>query len=220
MTSTITLDRLPASVAATGRLAVLVVSIFLLASPARAAAPDAEGDAGAFLRTFGEHAIAMLANHGLSKEARAAKFRSLLQSGFDLERIGRAVLGRHWRSATPEQRVEFLRLFEDFVVAAYADRPSAYAGQTLEVGAAHVRDDGNALVRSRVLSPDAPAVAVDWRLRRTADGWRIVDVTIESVSMTITHRSEFAAVINNNRGGIEGLLQALRKKTHAASVGA
>lgn len=220
MTSTTTLHRLPASLAATGRLAVLIVSIFLFASTARAAAPDAESDAAAFLRAFGENAITMLANDNLSKGARAGKFRSLLQSGFDMERIGRAVLGRHWRSAAPEQRVEFLRLFEDFVVAAYVDRLSAYSSETLEIGAAHLQGDRYALVRSQVLSRDGPATAVDWRLRRAANGWHIVDVIIEGVSMTITHRSEFAAVISNNRGGIEGLLQMLRKKTNAADVGA
>jgi phospholipid transport system substrate-binding protein len=71
-----------------------------------------------------------------------------------------------------------------------------------------------------VLRPDHPAVAVDWRLRRTAEGWRIVDVMIEGVSMTITHRSEFAAVISNSPGRIEGLLQKLREKTKGADVGA
>jgi phospholipid transport system substrate-binding protein len=201
-------------------LAAFVLSIFLVAGSARAAAPDAESDPVAFLQVFSDRAIAMLADDSLSKEERAREFRSLLQSGFDMERIGRAVLGRYWRSATPEQRAEFLKLFEEFVVLFYADRLSDYSGETLQIGKAHVRGDRDALVRSRVLRPDRPAVAVDWRLRRTAEGWRIVDVMIEGVSMTITHRSEFAAVISNSPGRIEGLLQKLREKTKGADVGA
>src|SRR5918994_194888 len=101
MTRTAILLRLPASLAAAGRLAVLVVSILLLAGPARAAAPDAESDPAALLQAFSDRAIAMLADDSLSKEERAREFRSLLQSGFDMERIGRAVLGRYWRGATP-----------------------------------------------------------------------------------------------------------------------
>ena len=66
------------------------------------------------------------------------------QSGFDMERIGRAVLGRYWRAASPEQRAEFLRLFEDFVVRVYAGRLSADSGETLEVGATRLRDDRDA----------------------------------------------------------------------------
>ena len=201
-------------------LATLVLSIFLVAGPARAAAPDAESDPVAFLQAFSDRAIAMLADDSLSKEQRAREFRSLLRSGFDMERIGRAVLGRYWRSATPEQCAEFLQLLEEFVVLFYADRLSDYSGETLRTGKAHVRGDRDALVRSRVLSPDRPAVAVDWRLRRTAEGWRIIDVMIEGVSMTITHRSEFAAVISNSPARIEGLLQKLREKTKGADVGA
>ena len=201
-------------------LATLVLSIFLVAGPARAAAPDAESDPVAFLQAFSDRAIAMLADDSLSKEQRAREFRSLLRSGFDMERIGRAVLGRYWRSATPEQRAEFLQLLEEFVVLFYADRLSDYSGETLRTGKARVRGDRDALVRSRVLSPDRPAVAVDWRLRRTAEGWRIIDVMIEGVSMTITHRSEFAAVISNSPARIEGLLQKLREKTTGADVGA
>ena len=201
-------------------LATLVLSIFLVAGPARAAAPDAESDPVAFLQAFSDRAIAMLADDSLSKEQRAREFRSLLRSGFDMERIGRAVLGRYWRSATPQQRAEFLQLLEEFVVLFYADRLSDYSGETLRTGKARVRGDRDALVRSRVLSPDRPAVAVDWRLRRTAEGWRIIDVMIEGVSMTITHRSEFAAVISNSPARIEGLLQKLREKTKGADVGA
>jgi phospholipid transport system substrate-binding protein len=135
---------LPASVVTSVGIAALIVSISLVASPARAAAPDAESDAAAFLRAFSDRAITMLTDDSLSKEERSREFRSLLQSGFDMERIGRAVLGRYWRAASPEQRAEFLRLFEDFVVRVYAGRLSADSGETLEVGATRLRDDRDA----------------------------------------------------------------------------
>ena len=42
---------------------------------------------------------------------------------------------------------------------------------------------------------------------------KIIDVIVEGVSMAITHRDEFAAIISRRGGKIEGLLAALRKKT-------
>jgi ABC-type transporter MlaC component len=71
---------------------------------------------------------------------------------------------------------EFVELFEDFVVCFYGHRLSADSGETLELGAAHVRAK-DALVCSRVVDPKGPPLAVDWRLRRPNDRWRIVDVS-------------------------------------------
>lgn len=208
----------PATIHRASWIAAFVLSSVLAIGAARAGA-DAPSEAKAFLRGFSERAIAMLADDALSDGERAQEFRDLLHDGFDMPLIGRAVLGRYWHAATAEQREEFVELFEDFVVRFYGDRLSAYSGETLELGAAHVRAK-DALVRSRVVDTNGPPLAVDWRLRHSAHGWRVVDVVIEGVSMTITHRSEFAAIIDNNRGGVEGLLEQLRNKTTTAEVGA
>jgi len=199
------------------RIAVFVISSLLALGGARAADADAS-DAKAFLRAFSDRAIAMLADDGLTDRERAREFRDLLQDGFDMPLISRAVLGRYWHTASAEQREEFVQRFEDFVVSFYGHRLGAYSGETLKLGAAHVRAK-DALVRSRVVRPKGPPLAVDWRLRRSGDDWRIVDVVVEGVSMTITHRSEFAAVIENHGGGVESLLQALRNKTATAELG-
>ena len=70
---------------------------------------------------------------------------------------------------------EAVEPFEDFVARFYGRRLSAHAGETLELGAAHVRAT-DALVRRRVVDPKGPVLAVDWPLRRSNDRWRIVDV--------------------------------------------
>ena len=59
-----------------------------------------------------------------------------------------------------------------------------------------------------------PPVRVDWRVRSKPDGgWVITDAVIEGVSMTITQRNEFGAVIRNSGGEVEGLLAKLRELT-------
>ena len=50
-------------------------------------------------------------------------------------------------------------------------------------------------------------------MKERSSGYGILDVVIEGVSMRITLRDEFAAVIRSNGGKVEGLLAALRKKT-------
>ena len=137
-------------------------------------------------------------------------------SGFDLEVTGRLALGRYWRQANARQRAAYPQIFENYVVATYGRRLGEYSGDTLEVRGARLEGESHAVVRSDVRTAGARSVGVDWLLRRSADGWRIIDVRVEGVSLAITHRSEFATVIARE-GGIDGLLRELRSKAAAGN---
>ena len=70
-----------------------------------------------------------------------------------------------------------------------------------------------AAVASRILRPTGEPIKIDWRLLRRGESWRIVDVVVEGMSMVLSQRSEYAAVIKGDGGKIEGLLVKLREKT-------
>jgi phospholipid transport system substrate-binding protein len=199
------------------RRQVIAGALLLVAMPAIAA--RAQPDPAAVVRSFADRAIALLAAEDLGEGERLAALHELLVGSFDLAITARLVLGRHWRAATPEQRAAFEELFERYVIATYGRRLDAYGGETLEVQAAQARGDQDALVRSRLCGPRGPPLAVDWRLRQGVGGWRIIDVVIANVSLAITHRSEFAAVIDR-KGGLDGLLRALRDLNGSLPSGA
>lgn len=188
------------------------------ATPARAEPGPTDG-AAAFLEGFVERTLAMLSDESLSEIERVGVFRELLSDSFDLDLTARIVLGRHWRQATTEQRRSYRRRFEDYVVAVHGRRLDAYSGETVEVESTRQEGERDAVVRSRLRGGRVPELRVDWRLRRSENGWHIIDVVIEGMSLAITHRSEFATVISRE-GGIDGLLRKLREKTAEASAGA
>lgn len=191
---------------------ILLVLVFLAALTRGSLAGDDE-DAAQFVRSFGDQAIAMLSDPALGPEDREREFRRLLTDGFHLELIGRFVLGRHWRRASDEERAEFQRLFEDYVVASYAQQLASYAGEQLVIQRGQVKGERGALVSSQITRPQGDPIQVEWRLRRAGEGWRIIDVVIEGISMAVTHRSEFSSVIGSHGGRIDGLLEVLRGKT-------
>jgi len=198
------------------RRTVLLSVAFLagLALPL-AAGPSAGAmtDANAFVREMGKEAIDSLTSRTLTDRERETRFRSIFERSFDIPIIARATLGQYWRIATPEQRKEYVTLFEDFVVQAYAARFKDYSGESFKVGQTRVLNDREKLVSSEIIRPnDQPPVKVQWRLRGNSD-YKVVDVIVEGISMLITHRDEFAAVIQQNGGKVEGLLADLRKKT-------
>ena len=178
--------------------------------PAIAGGPD---DPAVFVREFSAQAIGVLADQSLSGEHRQQAFRDLLTAGFDVKAISRFVLGRYWRRATEVQRAEFTGLFEDLIVATYSRKFSDYSGQTLKVEAIREENEKMAAVASRILRESGEPIRIDWRLLRRDGSWRIVDVVVEGMSMVLSQRSEYAAVIKGDGGKIEGLLTRLREKT-------
>jgi phospholipid transport system substrate-binding protein len=168
-------------------------------------------DASAFISNLGDQALAVLAQPGLGAAQRQARFAALFHEGFALDRIGRFVLGRYWRVATPQQQQEFLRLFEQYIVVTYSARFSQYKGEQFRVLGS--RPDGDeTVVASQILRPGAAPVQANWHLILEGGTYRIVDVTVGGISMAVTQRSEFASVIQRSGGQVSGLIDLLRQK--------
>lgn len=187
------------------------------AAQARPGAVAAAPEAGEFIVKLADRAIAGLTDANVAKPDREQRFRRLLNEGFDVAHIARFVLGRYWRVASETERAEYLRLFEDFIVNSYAQRFGEYAGENLKVTNTRAAAD-DVTVFSDLLRPNGPAVKVEWKLRRDGSSFRIVDVVVEGVSMSITQRDDFSATIQRSGGKVEGLLAVLRDKIKTTSV--
>lgn len=192
-------------------LAALFIAVaFVVVRPA-AAAGDADPAASAFMQTLGNDAIHELTDPAVPTPERQARFRRLLSEHFDMAAIAKFVLGRYWRTATEAQRAEFQTLFEDFIVGSYSARFSEYRGEAFKVVGSNAETGGTVLVHSKIDMPTSEDIRVDWRLRGRGADFAIVDIIVEGVSMAVTQRSEFASVIQS-RGGVDGLIEALRTK--------
>ena len=196
------------------RFAVRILTLVLVVAAVTAPVPSrAADDAAGFILDLGQRTVQILAAREPESE-REARFRALFDEGFDVPAISRFVLGTYWRTASEEQRRSFITLFEVYVVHAYAVRFNEYSGQQLKVTAARAEGDESALVQSVIAQPGgAPPLRVDWRVSKTDKGYRINDVVVEGVSMAVTQRQEFSAVIQRNGGQIDALLKMLREKT-------
>jgi len=187
-------------------ICVIIAAVGLFAGrPAVAAGPDE------FIRGIGTTAMNSLTEKGISDGERQRRFRDIFNKNFDVPGIARFTLGVYWRSATEQQRAEFLKLFEDFVVKSYAYRFKDYDGEQFRVTQVIDVSATDKIVQSEIARPSAPPIRMNWRVRSN-DPYKIVDVVLEGVSMLTTQRDEFTAVIRNNGGKVEGLLSALRDR--------
>jgi phospholipid transport system substrate-binding protein len=201
----------------TRRVMLTTLSLLLAISSMSPGASAAAADASEFMNELWNRAVEVLAKK-IPPAERLARFRQLFRADFDGVAIARFVLGRYWRSASEEERQEYLKLFEDYVVYVYGTRISDFNGETFQVRGS--RTDGNeTIVSTDVFSSGANApIKVDWRLIPENGGFKITDVIIEGISLMVTQRSEFASVIQRHGGQIGGLLTLMREKTKVAAA--
>jgi phospholipid transport system substrate-binding protein len=160
---------------------------------------------------------------GLPNEQRPAEFRRLFETDFDVPRIARFVFGRSWQMVSPDQQLQLLAMFEDYLIASYGDRLVDYAnrGETPVVTGSR-RVPGGAVVSSQVAlarnptqggrgAPLAP-ITVDWRLVKHHHTYKIVDVIVDGVSMAVTQRLDFAGAIEREGGEPTALVSVLRAR--------
>jgi len=190
-----------------------LLGLALAVSPAVAAptAPEA-----AYVETLGQQALSVLADKSMPHDEAMTKFKKLVNDNFDLNAIGRFVLGRYWKIATPAEQAEYMTLFNKMVEKIYTDRFSLYSGETFSVVGSRPDADKDKIVMSQIVRPQGPPVNVEWRVREEVPGkFKIVDVIVEGVSMSVTQRAEFASVIQRGGGALEALLKVMREKVAA-----
>ena len=193
----------------------LFLTIFALnvASAADCAATAADlSDPAALVRHVGDSAIGLLTDSSLSDTDREQRVRQVLQDAFAVDTVGRFVLGHHWRRATPGQQDDYLVVFREYVVNSIAARFGDYSGERMRV--VDQRDDHGkgTIVTTQIDSPVHGLVEVQWRVREVEGETKIIDIIVEGVSMLLTQRSEFAAVISSNGGNVDALIVQLRVK--------
>lgn len=180
-----------------------------------ARAAHGPSDAGDFVKQLGDRAIQALTAHGITQAEREFRFRALFRESFNVKRISRFVLGQYSRKLPPSDAEEYQKLFEDLVVATYAARFAEYSGQSFVIKrVTKPKGRRDAIVLSEIRPANGgPVIRIDWQVHGKDGDYKIVDVRVEGVSMSITQRDEFTAVIRKNKGKLDSLMAALRKKS-------
>ena len=132
-------------------------------------------------------------------------------------RMTASAVGRNWRQATPEQKKRLQDEFKILLIRTYSGALSQVKEQTLNVKPLRASpSDAEVTVRTEVLGRGDP-VQLDYRMEKTATGWKIYDLNVLGVWLVETYRTQFAQEISAN--GVDGLIASLsqRNKSNADS---
>ena len=191
--------------------AVLAAALMIFAAPAGADVDGAKAET--FVKNVTTEGIEQIINANVSQAEKDARFAKLFNEALDLDFIGQFVLGRNWRSATPEQRKEFIKVYRQLNVSTWSKRFDEFKGKEfIFSGTTPSNSKGQIFVNSTVPMDQGEPAKVVWRVREKNGNMKIVDIIIENVSLAITARNEYAAFIKNNPGGVDALIANLRSK--------
>ncbi len=201
-------------------VAQFLIGMFLAAS--LAAPVQADMNAGEFLIWFGKRAVKELNDPALSDIEREARFREFFGEALDIPAIGRFILGRNWRRASAQERADFLVVFEEMALQRFLPmfqrKSDAYTGDSFDIvkiqPVSGIRDQ--VLVHTRVIRTQGPPVKLVWRIRERNKQFKILDISVQGLSMAVTLRQEYGAAIRR-LGGVEAMVQALREKVAASA---
>lgn len=190
-------------------ISALLLGLFL-SGVTLARAQTLPAEAAQLVETLGKEAAGILSSDKIATpDKRKTALKNLIRRGFNLELTSQFVLGKHWNRTSPEQRVEFQDLFTQYLVNSYAQHLGNYRAETLTVVASHPVGKKDVLVETSI-DGDNGATSPVWRVRAVEGQYKIIDVSVDGVSLALTQRREFASVINQH--GVGGLLKLLREK--------
>ena len=129
----------------------------------------------------------------------------------DFEHSTRLAVGRAWAQASPEQKKKLVSEFRNMLVRTYSNAVEAYTGQTLKVLPSRGKQDPEeTVVRAQFIRAGGQPLPIDFAMRKTDQGWKVFDITVEGVSLVLTYRAEFENITRIS--GVDGLLKRLAEK--------
>ncbi|PWB51005.1 MAG: hypothetical protein C3F18_09320 [Nitrosomonadales bacterium] len=203
------------------RMRVLMVACALLAGTTASAAEMAPD---ALVKNTAQEVLTIIKQDKDIQSGNSQKVLDLVDAKvlphFDFARMAQLAVGRHWPKATPAQQQVLVKEFRTLLVRTYSSSLTSYRDQTIDYRPAKMAPgDTDVTVKTIVNQPGGQPIPIEYSLEKGADGWKVYDVAVDSVSLVTNYRSSFSSEIQSR--GIEGLIKTLSDKNRkeAASNG-
>jgi len=193
----------------------LFAGFALMAAVAAAPVYAQEADAQSTVKTAVDDVLATIKNDPELRGGNMSKIFQLVDQKIvpraDFKRTTQIAMGRFWSQASPEQQQQIQEGFKTLLVRTYAGALSNVKNQTVSYKPFRAAaDDTDVVVRSTVNNNGEP-VALDYRMEKTAGGWKVYDINISGLWLSETYKNQFADVISK-RGGVAGLVSFLNER--------
>ncbi len=142
-------------------------------------------------------------------EERRVALRKAIDERFDYEEMAKRSLGIHWAKRTPQERKEFVSLFTGLIERSYINKIERYSDETILYISESI-DLDYSVVRTKIITKRNIEVPIDYRLHKSANQWKVYDISIEGVSLVSNYRNQFNRIIRTH--SYDELVKRLKTK--------
>jgi phospholipid transport system substrate-binding protein len=194
-------------------LIALLSSLFLAAGGVSAQAVDQSTPDG-LIKTVVSDVMASVKSDPEIQKGNISRIVDLVEKKIvpyaDMRRTTEMAMGPNWKKATPEQQAQLVFEFKTLLIRTYSGALSQLRDQTIQFKPLRAAPDDKEVVVKTVLIGRGDPVPLDYRLEKTANGWRVYDMNIMGVWLVEAYRNQFANQIGQS--GIEGLVKFLQDR--------
>jgi len=182
---------------------------------ARAADPDVSAPIAALNAGL---IAAMRSGKGAPFPQRYAALLPVVDRAFDIGAVLQAVVGPRWAGLPPAQQAQLLDVFRKYTVATYVANFDGFGGERLDVLPDSRSLGADQVVATQIAPASGAPTRIDYVMRRTATGWRAVDVYLNgTISQVAVQRSDFRSLLGTGDAG--PLIASLQRKIADLSRG-
>ncbi len=135
----------------------------------------------------------------------------VLSKTYDIPNMSRIAVGQSWSTLQPEQQAAVTDAFARMMIATYAKRFDGFSGESFEIVEIADRASTDKMVRTRIVQSNGKPVSINYLMRKTGSGWRVIDVYLDgTISELASRRAEFTTILKS--GGPDALIASLRKQ--------
>lgn len=199
------------------KLAAVLGAVMLMAGAAGTAFAQTVPDA--LVKSMVDEVLAVIKSNKDRRVLGEVVDKKILPN-FDFQAMTRLAMGRSWREASPAQQQALESAFRALLVTTYTTALSQSTGsdQSVDVRPTAVKPaDDDVTVRTMVKDSSRKPFAVDYRLAKGANGWKVYDVAVENLSLVTNYRGSFQTEIT--KSGIDGLIKSLEAKNKQNAAG-
>jgi phospholipid transport system substrate-binding protein len=189
-------------------LAIAMIALYSLNSFAK---DDAElQEVKIFVEEIGNKIINIAGEKNISEAKIREKIIAEIDRVIDSEWIAKFVLGKNYKNLTDQQKLDFVRLYREFMINTYGPKFKNYNGKKFTVNEV-TRQNSFFIAKAEFLPKESDnAIMTDFRVKKKDGKFFVLDFIAEGISLIETQRSEFNATIDQN--GVEPFLKNLEQK--------
>ena len=163
-----------------------------------------------FVSNFADNAISILSNESLNASQKNMQFTELVMSSIDMNLISKFVLSKYWKLATDDQKKAYQVAFKQYFISSYANKLDQYSGEKVIIVSSNAAKKF-VIVKSNIVrdGTDTLKIELDWRLLTRDSQTKIIDLSIEGISLIIAQREEFQSFLANNDNSLDALINKL-----------